>query len=81
IVSGEAPTEPVISAKTGRIYEKRILLKYMEEHGREPQTEHALSADDMISVDGAPPVVRPRPPTLTSVPALLSTFQNEWDAV
>ncbi|KAJ2245550.1 hypothetical protein GGH98_004534, partial [Coemansia sp. RSA 454] len=49
IVSGEAPTEPVISAKTGRIYEKRILLKYMEEHGREPQTEHALSADDMIS--------------------------------
>ncbi|KAJ2144397.1 hypothetical protein IW136_001360 [Coemansia sp. RSA 678] len=81
VVSGEAPTEPVISAKTGRIYEKRILLKYMEEHGREPQTEHALSADDMISVDGAPPVVRPRPPTLTSVPALLSTFQNEWDAV
>ncbi|KAJ2125640.1 hypothetical protein IW147_000700 [Coemansia sp. RSA 720] len=80
-ISGEAPTEPVISAKTGRIYEKRILQKYMEEHGCEPQTDHALSADDIISVDGAPPVVRPRPPTLTSVPALLSTFQNEWDAV
>lgn len=26
-------------------------------------------------------VVRPRPPTLTSIPSLLATFQNEWDAL
>ena len=25
--------------------------------------------------------VRPRPPTLTSIPSLLSVFQNEWDAL
>jgi len=26
-------------------------------------------------------IVRPRPPTLTSIPSLLATFQNEWDAL
>lgn len=25
--------------------------------------------------------MRPRPPTLTSIPSLLSTFQTEWDAL
>lgn len=25
--------------------------------------------------------MRPRPPTLTSIPSLLSVFQNEWDAL
>ncbi|KAJ2823421.1 hypothetical protein IWW50_003789 [Coemansia erecta] len=81
VVSGEAPTEPVLSAKTGRVYEKRLLLKYIEENSTEPQTEHTLTADEIITIHGDPPTVRPRPPTLTSIPALLSTFQNEWDAL
>ncbi len=39
-----------------------------------------LTQDDLLPIKTAR-IVRPRPPTLTSIPALLSTFQNEWDAL
>lgn len=82
VVSGEAPTEPVISSRSGRVYERRLLQKYLDENnGQEPQTDHALTEQDIIAIQNDPPVVKPRPPTLTSIPALLSTFQNEWDAL
>ncbi|KAJ1722260.1 hypothetical protein LPJ53_003302 [Coemansia erecta] len=81
VVSGETPTEPVISTKTGRVYERRLLQKYIDENGTEPQTDYRLSEDEIIAVHSEPPAVKPRPPTLTSIPALLSTFQNEWDAL
>ncbi|KAJ2741948.1 hypothetical protein GGI20_004836 [Coemansia sp. BCRC 34301] len=82
-ISGETPVQPVVSAKTGRVYEYRLLQKYLSENGRlEPQTTHELSEDDMVRVSADPPgAAKPRPPTLTSIPALLSTFQNEWDAL
>lgn len=34
-----------------------------------------------LTIVTASRVVRPRPPTLTSIPSLLATFQNEWDAL
>lgn len=43
-------------------------------------TDEELSADDLVELK-ASKVVRPRPPTLTSIPSLLSVFQNEWDAL
>ena len=43
-------------------------------------TNEELNADDLIDLKSAR-VVRPRPPTLTSIPSLLSVFQNEWDAL
>ena len=79
-ISGEAPQEPVVSKKTGTVYEKRLIEKYIEENGKEPGTDEELDLDDLLAVKTAR-IVRPRPPTLTSIPALLSTFQNEWDSL
>jgi len=39
-----------------------------------------LATEDLIDVKSQR-VVRPRPPTLTSIPSLLSVFQEEWDAL
>lgn len=79
-ISGEAPEVPVVSKKTGTVYEKRLIDKYIEEHGKEPGTDAELDVEDLLPLK-AGRVVRPRPPTLTSIPALLATFQNEWDVL
>lgn len=39
-----------------------------------------LEVSDLINLKSEK-IVTPRPPTLTSIPSLLSTFQNEWDAL
>lgn len=64
----------------GAVFEKRLIEKYIEENGKDPVTGDDLSPEDLIVVKSSH-IVRPRPPTLTSIPALLTTFQNEWDAL
>ncbi|KAK4979565.1 hypothetical protein LTR66_010444 [Elasticomyces elasticus] len=79
-ISGEAPEVPVASRKSGNVFEKRLIEQYISENGTDPVNGEDLTVDDLVELKQAR-VVRPRPPTLTSIPALLSTFQNEWDAI
>ncbi|GAB7339192.1 hypothetical protein MBLNU457_5854t1 [Dothideomycetes sp. NU457] len=79
-ISGEAPQEPVASRKSGNVFEKRLIEQYIRENGTDPVNGEDLSVEDLMELK-QPRVVRPRPPTQTSIPALLATFQNEWDAV
>lgn len=62
------------------MFEKRLIEAYIAEHGKEPITGEELTVDDLIELKSAR-VVRPRPPTLTSIPSLLGVFQEEWDAL
>lgn len=79
-ISGEAPREPVASRKSGNVFEKRLIEAHIAEHHTDPVTGEDLAVEDLIELK-SPQVVNPRPPNLTSIPALLSAFQNEWDAI
>jgi hypothetical protein len=57
-----------------------LIEAYIAENGKDPVTNEELTVDDLITVKTSR-IVRPRPPTHTSIPSLLSTFQNEWDAL
>lgn len=65
---------------TGTVFEKRLIEAYIQENGKDPVTGEELSMDDLVELKTAR-AVKPRPPALTSIPSLLSTFQNEWDAL
>lgn len=68
------------SHSAGNVFERRLIEAYITEHGTDPVNGEELTVDDLVELKTAR-IVRPRPPTLTSIPSLLATFQNEWDAV
>ncbi len=51
-VSGEVPQEPVVSRKSGHLYEKKLITKYIEAEGRDPVTSEDATFDDLIELKG-----------------------------
>jgi hypothetical protein len=52
-VSGEVPEQPVVSRKTGHLYEKRIIEKYLADHdGKSPFTQEEMTREDLIPLQG-----------------------------
>lgn len=66
--------------KTGNVFERSLIEAFIQENGKDPVTNEDLVIDDLVDLK-SPKVVRPRPPTLTSIPSLLSVLQTEWDAL
>jgi pre-mRNA-processing factor 19 len=57
-----------------------LIEAYIAENHKDPVTGEDLELSDLIDLKSSR-IVTPRPPSLTSIPSLLSTFQNEWDAL
>jgi len=80
-LSGQEPPEhPVISRLTGHVFEKRLIDKHLETSDKCPVTGEPLTKNDLIDVQVSQSV-RPRPAKATSIPSMISLFQNEWDAL
>lgn len=79
-ISNEVPELPVISPLSGCIYDRRLIEKYISENGTDPINGEKLSAEMLIDVKTTP-LAKPRPPSATSIPAILKSLQDEWDAV
>ncbi|CAI5493743.1 unnamed protein product [Closterium sp. Naga37s-1] len=79
-ISGVTPEDPVVSVKSGLLFERRLIEKAIAETGSCPVTGETLTADDLVSVK-TNKAVKPRPLQAASIPGMLTLFQNEWDAV
>jgi len=80
-ISGETCEHPVVSIKTGHVFEKRLAVKHIKTTGKCPVTDQELTLSDLVDLQMLNKAVKPRPATATSIPALLQLFQNEWDAL
>jgi hypothetical protein len=49
-LSGEPPQEPVVSVKSGKVYERRLILKYITENGTDPITGDKLEESDLVVI-------------------------------
>ena len=57
-----------------------MILKYLSEHGTDPINGEVLTEDMLIEIK-TPPIVKPKTPSATSIPAMLKCLQDEWDAI
>ncbi|GMK58826.1 hypothetical protein CspeluHIS016_0602680 [Cutaneotrichosporon spelunceum] len=80
-ISGSPPTNPVVSKTSGTVYEKALIERYIEENGTDPISGEALTLDDLVEVKAKPSTLPPRAATQTSIPALLTALQGEYDSI
>ena len=79
-ISGNQTEDPVVSKKTGHLFEKRLITKYIESTGECPITHQSMTLEDIVPLQVGK-TIKPRPVNSTSIPNLISIFQNEWDAL
>ncbi|KAL9981858.1 hypothetical protein ACROYT_G010620 [Oculina patagonica] len=78
-ISNEVPEHPCVSPSSNCVFERRLIEKYITENGTDPISGEQISEEQLIDIK-VNPLVKPRPPSATSIPAILKALQDEWDA-
>lgn len=89
-MSGAPTRQPVLSPVSNFIYDKILIEKYIDSHHTDPINNKPLTKEQLITINN--PITDSRntvsalsnSSTLNinySIPNMLSTLQNEWDAV
>ncbi|CAN8065275.1 unnamed protein product [Agarophyton chilense] len=78
-LSGNVPKEPVISVKSGHLFERALIEKQLAISGNKcPETGESLSASDLLPVKNSG-FIAPLPPEKSSMPYILDHVRAEWD--
>ncbi|KAF0039384.1 hypothetical protein F2P81_007619 [Scophthalmus maximus] len=80
VVSNEVPEHPCVSPVSNQVFERRLIEKYIAENGTDPMNGQPLSEEQLVDIKVSHPI-RPKAPSATSIPAILKSLQDEWDAV
>ena len=78
-LSGESLVNPVVSIKSGHVFEKALIEQHLANTGQCPLTGVDLNAQtDLITLQVAN-ACKPKPLVANSVPGVLQMLQMEWD--
>ncbi|QLL30354.1 hypothetical protein HG536_0A01710 [Torulaspora globosa] len=87
-ISGKPPRFPVLSPRSKCIFEKELIEQYVSDEGKDPVTNSPLTVDELIEISQSPEqssfadsLNSSTLNTNYSIPNLLSSLQNEWDAI
>jgi len=55
-ISGQQPLKPVLSVKSGQVFEKELVLKYLRDNDqKDPITGETLNEDDLVDIKTGKP--------------------------
>lgn len=80
-LSGEPVKDPVVSPRSGAVFERNLIETYIASSGKDPINDEPLETLELIALAVPAAIMPPRAPSFSSIPTMLAAFQNEWDAL
>lgn len=77
-LSNSPLVQPVVSLKTGHLFEKYLILKYISVYGKCPHTDVELTEKDLLDVRDADTTIQKGQ---QSIPSLVEKVSKEFDSL